>query len=235
MRVKSLELRDRETGRKIIVTGHYGSGKTEFSVSLAMILAAKKEAKLALIDLDIVNPYFRARERREMLEEAGISVYGSIFKTEVTAELPALGADIRAPLQDSSCRVIIDAGGNDSGALVLNQFTKYFTDEETTVLAVINANRPETHDIDGAIAHIATIEAATGLVVKGIVNNCHMLRETTADEVIKGHNLCLEVCEATGKELWCNCYPEGIVAPEELFGISGNLMPLGMYMRPTWL
>jgi len=240
-------------GRKVIVTGHYGSGKTEFAVSLALLLSSRlagknnnahqKEpaegsaypASVALVDLDIVNPYFRSRERRELLEGAGIPVYGSVFEKEVTAELPALGASLRAPLEDGSCKVIVDAGGNDSGALVLNQFSKYFTDNETTVLAVVNANRPETRDLAGALSHITAIESATGLTVSGIVNNCHLLRETTADAVIKGHDLCMEVCEATGKQLWCDCYPDGIVSPEDLPELSGNLMPLGLHMRPTWL
>ena len=222
-------------GRKIVVTGHYGSGKTEFAISLAMLLAEETDHKLALVDLDIVNPYFRSRERRDILENAGISVYGSVFTEEVTAEIPALGADVRAPLEDASCRVIIDAGGNDSGALVLNQFMKYLTDSETTVLAIVNANRPETRDADSAIEHIASIEVATGLTVSHIVNNCHLVRETTADTVKKGHLLCRDVCEATGKKLWCDCYPIGLVHPEDLFGFSDNLMPLGLYMRPTWL
>jgi len=284
-----------KTGRKIIITGHYGSGKTEFAVSLAMLLAtthadnftttptdrlaatptdklatthannfaatpadrlattptgkiaatptdklaitptAKYAGKLALIDLDIVNPYFRSRERRELLEQAGVSVYGSIYDNEVTAELPALGAALRAPLEDKNHRVIVDAGGNDSGALVLNQFHKYFTDDETTVYTVINANRPETRDLNGALDHIRMIESATGLTIHGIINNCHLLRETTAETIIKGHNLCKAVSQSTGKELWCDCYPAGIVDPDDLVGLSGNLMPLGLYMRPTWL
>jgi energy-coupling factor transporter ATP-binding protein EcfA2 len=237
------------TGRKIIVTGHYGSGKTEFSVSLAMLLAAKANTenasiaeastiktaeKIAIVDLDIVNPYFRSRERREMLEEAGVSVYGSAFDFEVTAELPALGATLRAPLEDKNCRVIIDSGGNDSGALALNQFTKYFTGGDITILAIVNANRPDTSDLDGVVLHISAIESATGLNITGIVNNCHMLRETTAETILKGHRLCKSVCEATGKQLFCDCYPDGIVKPEELSGLSGNLMPMGLYMRPTW-
>ena len=222
-------------GRKVIVTGHYGSGKTEFSVSLAMLLAANGTEKIAIVDLDVVNPYFRSRERRDILNDAGISVYGSVYDTEITAELPALGADIRAPLEDADCRVIIDAGGNDSGALVLNQFGKYFTDDETTVLAVVNANRPETRDLAGALEHISAIEAATGLTVTGIVNNCHLLRETTAAAVIKGHELCVKVCEASGKTLFCDCYPAGVVAPEDLTQISIDLMPMGLYMRQTWM
>ena len=222
-------------GRKTVVTGHYGSGKTEFAVSLAMLLSEETDHKLAMIDLDIVNPYFRSREKRDVLAEAGIPVFGSVFDKEVTAEIPALGADVRAPLEDETCRVIIDAGGNDSGALALNQFIKYLTDDETTVLAVVNANRPETRGLDGALTHIAAIENATGLMVAGIVNNCHLIRETTAETIKKGHLLCREICDATGKKLWCDCYPAGIVDPEELLCFSDDLMPLGLYMRPTWL
>ena len=224
-----------DLNRKLIVTGHYGSGKTEFAVSLAMLVKAENPGQLAIIDLDIVNPYFRSRERRDILEEAGISVYGSVFDTEVTAELPALGATLRAPLEDKNCRVIVDAGGNDSGALVLNQFHKYFLDEETTMLAVVNANRPETSSLEGALEHIAAIEAITNLTVSGIVNNCHLLRETTAETIKKGNDLCKKLCVATGKTLWCDCYPKGIVDPDDLKDISERLMPLGLYMRPTWL
>jgi len=190
--------------------------------------------KLAIIDFDIVNPFFRSREKREMLKNAGIEVYGSVYDVEITAELPALGASLRAPLEDSSCRVIIDVGGNDTGALVLNQFSKYFTDDETTVLAIVNANRPDTSDLDGALDHIASIEKITGLTVDAIVNNTHMLRNTTAADVIEGHAFCKEICDKTGKSLLCDCYPDGIVDPAELNGLSGNLLALGLYMRPTW-
>ncbi len=224
--------------RIMIVTGHYGSGKTEFAVSLAIRLAKEKERlypRLAVVDLDIVNPYFRSRERMDMLETAGVKVYGGIYKTEITAELPELAADVRAPLEDKGCRVIIDAGGNDSGAKVLNQFTKYFTPEETAAVAVLNFCRFETRDIDSAAEHVRAIEAITGLAVEGVINNTHLLRETTAAVIINGHRLCADFCEKTGKVLWCDCYPDQLVSAEELKGLSGCLMPLGLYMRPSWL
>ena len=224
--------------RILIITGHYGSGKTEFSVSCAFLSAregTKPYPKTALIDLDIVNPYFRSRERRELLEEAGINVYGSVYKTEITAELPALSANVRTPLEDEDCFVIVDAGGNDSGALVLNQFKKYFTPEQCTVTAVLNANRPETRDVSGAIGHLEAIEAVTGLRIEGIVNNTHLLRETTPDTIIRGHALCEAVCAETGRELLCDCYPQPLIKRETLAGLSDYLMPLGLFMRPTWL
>jgi len=224
-----------DSGRKIVVTGHYGSGKTEFALSLAFLFSAANTGKLAIVDLDIVNPYFRSREHRDLLNAAGVGVFGSAFDKEVTTEIPALGANLRAPLEDKDCRVIVDVGGNDRGALVLNQIGGFFTGDDSTILAVVNANRPDTSHPDGAAEHIFAIESATGLVVSGIVNNCHLLRETDAATIIKGHELCMRVCEKTGKQLWCDCYPEGIVDPGDLSGLCGRLMPLGLYLRPAWL
>jgi len=232
-----------ELKRKIIVTGHYGSGKTEFSVSLAMLHqvlthikpSQKKFLNCALIDLDIINPYFRSREMRELLQGSGVEIYGSAFDTEITAELPALGASIRAPLENNNYRVIIDTGGNDTGVLPLNQFSKYFKNDDTTVLIIINANRPDTDSIENAINHINAIEKVTGLTISYIVNNTHLLRETTADDIIKGNEFCKKIVDITSKKLLCDCYPDGIVDPDELKRLSGRLIPIGLYMRPVWM
>ena len=224
--------------RIMVVTGHYGSGKTEFCVSLAMRLARLGYGpykRLALIDLDIANPYFRSRERKEMLEAAGVKVYGNAYEHEITAELPALGANIRAPLEDRDCRVIVDVGGNDTGALVLNQFGKYLGPEEALFLIVVNANRPETRDLEGALAHLEAIERKTGRRIDGVINNCHLLLETDAACVEKGHRLCEALCASAGRFLWCDCYPEGIVPADEIAGKYEYLLPLGLYMRPSWI
>lgn len=224
--------------RVMVVTGHYGGGKTEFCVSLALTLAKRgfgPYRRLALIDMDIANPYFRSRERRELLEGAGVKVYGSAYEHEITAELPALGANLRAPLEDRDCRVIVDVGGNDSGAVVLNQFGKYFSPADALFLIVVNANRPETRDVEGALEHLRAIEAKIGREIDGIVNNCHLLRETDAGCVEKGHRLCEALCRETGKLLWCDTYPAPIVPAEQVEGKYEYLLPLGMYMRPSWI
>ena len=44
------------TRRLWVITGHYGVGKTEFAVNLALALAAEGPGVM-LADLDIVNPY----------------------------------------------------------------------------------------------------------------------------------------------------------------------------------
>ena len=62
--------------RILVLVGNYGSGKTEISLNLALKLARRGE-KVTLVDLDIVNPYFRSRERRDLLESAGIRLISS--------------------------------------------------------------------------------------------------------------------------------------------------------------
>ena len=101
-----------------VFTGHYGSGKTEVSVSLAMRLAAQG-LTVALGDLDIVNPYFRSREQAEVMTAAGIQVISSSLGHNVTLDLPAVSPEVHIPLADPTCDVILDVGGNEVGVLSL--------------------------------------------------------------------------------------------------------------------
>lgn len=225
--------------RITIIVGHYGSGKTEFAVNYALYLKNQGK-KTALIDLDIANPYFRSRERRDFLQEKGIKVYGSAYEHEITAEIPAISANIRTPLEDPSCHVVVDAGGNDSGARILNQFKKYFVGDDCQMLCVINRNRPETNTLEGAIAHVTSIECETGLNVSGIINNTHMLRETTIADTLNGHQLCAELSAQMSNIpiLFDTCEQqmyEMVKEEAERLQIPLKLFPMQLYMRPTWL
>ncbi|MBQ9992958.1 MAG: ATP-binding protein [Firmicutes bacterium] len=220
--------------RILIVAGHYGSGKTEFAVSLAMQAAAEGISPLAVIDLDVVNPYFRSRECAAKLKAEGVEVQGSFFGHDVTAEIPELSANIRRPLEDESCRVIIDLGGNEAGARILKQFDKYFQGDDFNLAIVLNANRYETRTVPDAIEQIELIENELGIKADYLINNTHLLRETTADDIAKGRRLCSELAESRGYEILCDCYPQGIIDPSVL---DKDFMPfgVGMYLRQSWL
>lgn len=189
----------------------------------------------ALVDLDIVNPYFRSREREELLAGHGISVYGSFFGGSVTAEIPELSPTVRIPLEDKCTFTVVDAGGNEAGARVLRQFVKYFTYDSSSLWLVVNANRPETKNLEGALKHLDAIERETGRSVDGIVNNSHLLLETKAEDILRGHMLCLEICSRKNIPLVFDCYPSALVGEDELSSMGGKLMPIGMYMRESWL
>ena len=177
-----------------IITGHYGSGKSELSVNMVTELK-KQYDKVAIVDLDIANPYFRSRERQDMMEDMGIEVFHNSFGYDITQDLPALSAAIKKPLENKDYHTIVDAGGDDSGARVLNQFRKYFLADDCEMIFVINANRPETSTVSGCLHHLDAIQVETGLKVDGIINNTHLLSETSAADIKKGYKLCKEVSE----------------------------------------
>jgi hypothetical protein len=79
------------------------------------------------------------------------------------------------------------------------------------------------------------IEYKTGRRTDGVINNCHMLLQTEAADIEKGHRLCERLCRQTGRFLWCDCCPEDIVPVEEIAGQYEYLLPLGLYMRPSWI
>ena len=238
--------------RRILVTGHFGSGKTEFSVSLAFKLAdmlreaeAKgcraEESRLALADLDIENPYFRSRERQDELKAAGVSVYSDPFNGRNGSELQVISAAVLAPIQDPSCRIIIDTGGDKSGAMILNQFSRHFG-SDYQLLSVVNCNRPGTDTPEKAVIQVREAEAVTGLKVTGLVSNAHFIRYTTAEDVLEGLDFTRKVSQLTGIPVLCACAAENVVeelsSKRELMdrlpeGI--DIFRIGMYMRDTYL
>ena len=220
--------------RKIAVTGHFGCGKTELAVSLAMALSAVNDGgeKLALCDLDIENPSFRSRERQELLESRGVRVYSDPFGGRNGSELQLITAAIRAPLEDTHCRVLCDCGGDKAGAMILNQFKKYFQDD-FALLCVVNCNRPGTDTPEKAVAQIRNIEAVTGLSVTGLVSNAHLIRYTTAEMVAGGWEFTKHVEEMTGVPALCACCMERLAEEAERGGIP--VFPIGMYMRDSYL
>ena len=220
--------------RKIAITGHFGCGKTELAVSLAMALAADHGGggRLALCDLDIENPYFRSRERQEILQRRGVRVYSDPFDGRNGSELQLITAAIRAPLEDAGCRVLCDCGGDKAGAMILNQFKKYFQDD-FRLLCVINCNRPGTDTVEKAVGHIRAIEDVTGLRVTALVSNAHQVRYTTAETVAEGWAFTKRVESETGIPAMCACCMEHLAAGAEREGIP--VFPIGMYMRDTYL
>ncbi len=225
--------------RIVAVTGHFGSGKTEFCVSLAFALAASRgtprasvQPRLALADLDIENPFFRSRERQDALEAAGVRVYSDPFNGRNGSELQTISASVRAPLEDGDCRVLLDCGGDASGAMILNQFGKYFTGGYQ-LLCVVNPYRPGSDTVEKALDHIRSIEGTTGLSVTGLVANGHLIRETTAEDVLRGWDFAAEVSAASGVPLLCACCAQPFVQEVSRRGIE--VLPIGLYMRESYL
>ena len=226
--------------RIIIITGHFGSGKTEVSVSLAYALAAMRDAEhpnikdVALCDLDVENPYFRSRELTETMGEAGIRVYSDPYHVQNGSELQTLDPAILAPVQDPDCHVIMDTGGNNTGAMILNQFRKHFG-ADYRMLYIANKNRPGTDTPEKVLAEIEAIQYSTGLVMSGIISNSHFIRETTAEDVLEGAAFAKRISKISGLPLLCSTCSESLVDEVRKADPTLEVFTVGMYMRQTYL
>ncbi len=214
-----------------IITGHYGSGKTEFAVNYTFGLAATGK-KTAIVDLDIVNPYFRSREIEPQFTEKGIRVISSSIKG-ISGDLPALSPEIYTALQDDSYEVVLDVGGDKVGARALGRYHEYFDREPYDMFFVLNANRHQTSDADGAVSYLKSIEESSKQKVTALVNNTHLCGNTTLEDIMRGQRLCEDVSKVLG-------LPIKYVVVEKRFvdllpkGIQGELFPIDIYMKKPW-
>lgn len=218
------------SSRVALVCGHYGTGKTEFSVNYALALARAKQ-RVMLADVDIVNPYFRSRERRQVLESAGVRVISSSQACS-DADVPSLPAELLTIFEDRSVRGVIDVGGDPVGARVLARFQPKIAEEDHTLLFVLNANRPEVRTVESALVYLRSIEAVTGLTCGGLVNNTHLCGETTPHEILKGAKLAEAVSQETGIPVVCHLAEQRFIGEDRLAALK--LFPIDIYMKKPW-
>ncbi len=214
-----------------IITGHYGSGKTEFAVNYTLGLAAAGY-KTAIVDLDIVNPYFRSRQMEPFFEQKGIRVISSSIKG-LAGDLPALSPEVNTVFHDKSYQAVLDVGGDKVGATALGRYHESLDREPYDMLFVLNANRSLTHDLDGAIRYIREIEMGSRQRVTALVNNTHLCGETTIEDIMRGQRLCEQVSEALELPIKYIVVQKDLVSqlPQNL---KGEVFPIDIYMKKPW-
>ena len=218
-----------------IVTGHYGCGKTNLSLNLAVDVAATG-TQVTLVDLDIVNPYFRSSDHTAMLEGRGVSVIAPTF-AGTTLDVPSLPAAIGSVF-DSGGVVIFDVGGDDAGATALGRFARDIEAIDHDLLYVVNRYRGLTSTPEEAAALLAEIEHASHLKATAVVNNSHLKDETTLDTVLGSVPYARATAEALGLPLLCTTVPRALAAglwdaPGATAHLEGAY-PIDVYVRTPW-
>ena len=215
--------------RVTLLCGHYGSGKTNIAVNMALDLK-KRYDSVAVADLDIVNPYFRTKDSAKDFEENGIRLIVSEYANS-NLDIPALPQDMYAITDDKSLHVIIDVGGDDRGALALGRIAPALIEEnDYEMLLVVNKFRPLTPDAASTIEVMREIEAAGGMRFTGIANNSNLGDETTADDVLASLQYADEVSELSGLPVVMTTVKEDLY--NELSGKIENLFPMKLQARP---
>lgn len=181
------------------VTGHFGSGKTEFSLNYALAL---KELGLdtVIIDFDIVNPYFRTKDVQDFLISRGIDVISPEF-ANLNIENPSLPPEIYSAFDDKSKYVIFDVGGDDDGATPLGFYNNYFACEDYDLFFVVNERRLLTQSVEDIKVIFDDIKYASRLNPTAIVSNAHLMNYTDADIIKNGAHLAEDFANSVGLPL----------------------------------
>ncbi|MGQ9707804.1 MAG: hypothetical protein ACUVUR_02885 [bacterium] len=188
-----------------LFAGGYGSGKSEIALNFALSLAEDGK-RVRVADLDIVNPYFRSREARQVLEDAGIGVLVAPEEMMMT-DLPMVQPEIRGALMAEEGFVVLDLGGDPAGARAIASIAQGISLDDFNGFFVLNSRRPFTGSVDEVKGLIAGIEESSGLPVTQIVVNSHLIDETSVMVIREGIGLAEMVSRVTGK-------PIGFVAVE---------------------
>jgi hypothetical protein len=218
--------------RIVIFTGNYGSGKTEVAINYTRHLAHRGE-RTTIVDLDIVNPYFRCREAKEILKREGIETI-SPEGNYAYADLPIILPQIKGELKGGTGRLVLDVGGDDAGARILSSFADAFRKDDFCLLVVLNSSRPFMDTVDGCLKMIGEIETASRLTVNGIVDNSHLIEETELEVVERGYELAEKVSRKTSIPLKFIAIEKTVLERIETGWIECDILPIERLMTPPW-
>lgn len=194
-----------------VVTGHYGAGKTNFSVNLALDIA-KDGHKCTVIDLDIVNPYFRTADFEKLFAENDIDIFAPVY-ANTNLDIPSLNIPLESLLKSGSY-IVIDVGGDDEGAKALGRFAPIINGfDDTDVLYIINKYRYLTKAAADTAVLMREIEESGSVRCTGIVNNSTLGGETDLDDVISSLSFAEEVSRLTGLPIAATCAIDGAMPP----------------------
>ena len=216
----------------VIVVGAYGSGKTEVSINLAVHMN-RKGRMVQLADLDLVNPYFRTREARQVLNREGIRVVLPASQY-MQADLPILTPEVSGMLRRPRGLTLLDVGGDDAGATVLAALADALAQRTPQVLQVINPHRPHTDTVRGCLTIRRAIEAKAKMKITGIVGNANLMESTGEQEILDGYTFARRVAEAGDVPLVFITAPSALLTRIDKRSIQCPVLPVRRQLVPPW-
>lgn len=209
----------------LILTGAYGSGKTECAMRLAEMMA--HDGPVDLVDLDFVTPYFRSQDHREEMASLGVRVIAP-GRQWAALDAPAIPPEATESIIRPAGKTVVDLGGDPAGAIVIAQYAPRLGPYD--FWAVVNGSRPETSDVASAAGMLREIVASSRLHLSGIISNTHLGDYTSEEDILTGISLSQGVGEELGIPVRLVAVREGLVCPN----VPYSILALRPRVRPPW-
>jgi hypothetical protein len=155
---------------------------------------AQNNKKVAIVDLDIVNPFFRTADVKNQLEDKGITVITPVY-ANTNIDVPALPPDINRVFEEKEFKVVFDVGGEDLGARVLSRYKEEIIIDDYEMFCVVNIRRPMTNTPYKIEEMIRSIEYSSRLKVSMLINNTNYLGASTIELLQSGQEMIKKVSE----------------------------------------
>jgi len=208
-----------------LICGHYGCGKTNLSLNIALDLVSRGET-VTLVDMDVVNPYFRSSDYRELVERAGVRLIASAYAGG-NLDSPAIPAEVASIFDNPQGYTLIDVGGDDVGATALGRFARKIQAMDYDMLYVVNKYRPITADAASAGEILREIEFKSRLKATGIVNNSHLMGYTTEETILTSLEYARQTASDMGLPLRFTTAPESVADKLDI----ENLYPVKIHVK----
>ena len=222
-----------------VLIGNYGSGKTEIALNFA-VRAAERGERTELLDLDMVNTYFRLTEPGRMTRMKEIRIVSPNFANSGVETL-SVPAEVQSAFAMDWDTVVFDVGGDATGSTALGRYHQDFMELEEgclEVLNVVNIRRPLAGTVEKIIRLQEEMESHSRLKITGMINNTNLAVATTTAELRDGYEMIKEVSQKTGVPVK---YTSGKKEMLEAFLAEGHdpqyigePLDINMYLARDW-
>ena len=186
----------------IVLAGHYGCGKTNLAANLALEMS--QTGRVAVADIDTVNPYFRTADFKEEFAKRGIRLVTTEY-ANTNLDIPVLNFDMEG-IADSVDYMIIDAGGGSDGAAALGRYREVLSKQNAELFYVFNMYRGLS--VQETAQALSEIENACKMKCTVLVNNSNLGAITTSEDIIKTESFEKELSDVTGLPIAMRCLPK---------------------------
>ena len=216
--------------KNFVFIGEAGSGKSELAINFAFKMAEVANKKVHFFDMDQTKPLFRSRDVSEQLEDVGVVFHSQ----KQLLDAPTIVPGVIEHLLNKDAYVLLDIGGNATGARMVGQFSHILNDASTCVFFVINTYRPWSKTALSIEETVDRITRVSRIKHVNVISNPNLGLTTTPEEVVAGNIKLKEILGPNGANIDYVCVLETLYDRVKDV-IKEPLIPVEIFILYPWL